>query len=81
MSAESELDIRWPIGLLFTFMGIVVAIYGLISSARTPYRPLDGGATALINLNLWWGLVMLVFGVVMIAGALRAGSQSAPGGK
>ena len=72
MSAENELDIRWPIGLLFTLMGLLVAIYGLISSARTLYRPLDGGTIASINLNLWWGLVMLAFGIFMVLGALRA---------
>ena len=72
MSAESDLDIRWPIGLLFSLMGSLVAVYGLISSARTLYRPLDSAATKAINLNLWWGLVMLVFGICMVAGALRA---------
>lgn len=72
MNAESQLDIRWPIGLLFSLMGVLVAIYGLISDARTQYRPLDGASAQSINLNLWWGLVMLVFGALMIVGALRA---------
>jgi len=74
MSAESELDIRWPIGLLFTLMGVLVGIYGLISPARTEYRPADAAARA-VNLNLWWGLVMLAFGVVMLIGAVRAGRE------
>ncbi len=73
MSSPNELDIRWPIGLLFTVMGVLVAIYGLVSSARTQYRPLDGSTTELINLNLWWGLVMLAFGLFMVIAAIRAG--------
>jgi hypothetical protein len=77
MSAESELDIRWPIGLLFSLMGLLVALYGLVSSARTLYRPLNSAQTQVINLNLWWGLVMLAFGIFMVLGALRA--QRRPG--
>ncbi|HEY5163975.1 MAG TPA: hypothetical protein VII81_13280 [Terriglobales bacterium] len=77
MSAESELDIRWPIGLLFSLMGAMVAIYGLISSDRTFYRPLDMADTRMINLNLSWGLVMLAFGALMILGAVRAGRKAA----
>lgn len=76
MSAETELDIRWPIGLLFTLMGVLVAFYGLISPARTHYLPLDHSAEDWINLNLWWGLVMLAFGLFMIVGALRASRSS-----
>ena len=76
MSAESELDIRWPIGLLFSLMGVMVAIYGLVSSDRTFYRPLDTADTRMINLNLSWGLVMLAFGALMILGAVRAGRKS-----
>jgi hypothetical protein len=77
MSAESELDIRWPIGMLFSLMGGMVAIYGLISSDRTFYRPLDMADTRMINLNLSWGLVMLAFGALMILGAVRAGRKAA----
>jgi hypothetical protein len=76
MSAESQLDIRWPIGLLFSLMGVLVAIYGLISSDRTFYRPLDAADTRMINLNLSWGLVMLAFGALMVLGALRADRKS-----
>lgn len=72
MSVEADLDIRWPIGLLFSLMGALVALYGLISSDRTLYRPLGTEVTRSINTNLWWGLVMLGFGVIMLAGAYRA---------
>lgn len=61
-----ELDIRWPIGLLFALMGIAVAVYGALADATAISAPHD------INLNLVWGLVMLAFGLGMIWGAWRA---------
>jgi hypothetical protein len=72
MSAESELDIRWPIGLLFSLLGVLLALFGLISPVRAQYHPLDAGAVRMINLNLWWGLVMLIFGLWMVLGAVRS---------
>jgi membrane-bound ClpP family serine protease len=53
------LDIRVPIGGLFTTVGILLTIYGLTSDARIYERSLG------INVNLEWGIVLLVFGVVM----------------
>ena len=54
------LDIRIPIGLLFGLIGSILVLAGLISNDEI-YRSSLG-----VNVNLWWGLVMLVFGVVMI---------------
>ncbi len=67
-SSDAELDIRWPIGLLFTVMGIAVALYGAL--VRNPaYLPLG------VDVNLWWGLAMLVFGLFMVGGAWLAGRR------
>jgi hypothetical protein len=55
------LDIRIPIGLLFAILGALLAAYGLASDPAIYRRSLD------ININLWWGLTMLVFGALMIA--------------
>jgi len=63
---NSELDIRWPIGLLFALMGALLAAYGALHSGDAGLRPLG------VNLNLWWGLVLLVFGVWLLWGAQRA---------
>ena len=63
---EAELDIRWPIGLLFLAIGALVAAYGFFSSDDAHLRSLG------FNLNLWWGLVMLAFGLGMSWGAYRA---------
>jgi len=54
-----QLDIRLPIGLMFTLLGALLAVFGLISDSSSFRNSLG------INVNLWWGLVMLVFGVVM----------------
>ena len=54
------LDIRLPIGGLFTVLGLLLAGYGLVSQKELYERSLG------INVNLEWGLVMLVFGVIMV---------------
>ena len=68
--SNPELDIRWPIGLLFAVIGLLVAVYGALNSGDASLRSLG------VNLNLWWGLVMLLFGVWMISGAYRAGRKN-----
>ena len=62
----SQLDVRIPIGGMFTIFGIVLIVYGLASDPAIYQRSLG------INVNLWWGLVLLVFGVVMLLLAYRA---------
>jgi protein-S-isoprenylcysteine O-methyltransferase Ste14 len=57
------LDIRWPIGLMFSLIGVLLVITGLVNGPEA--RSLG------ININLWWGVVLLVFGVLMLLGATR----------
>jgi TRAP-type C4-dicarboxylate transport system permease small subunit len=54
-----KLDIRLPIGLMFMVLGLLLAGAGMIQDRSIFQRSLG------LNVNLWWGLVMLVFGVVM----------------
>jgi len=54
-----RLDIRLPIGLMFTVLGALLTAFGLFEDREIFQRSLG------LNVNLWWGLVMLVFGVVM----------------
>ncbi len=61
-----SLDLRIPIGLLFASMGVLLAGYGLFTGPDV-YRQSLG-----INVNAWWGLVMLLFGAAMLALARRA---------
>jgi hypothetical protein len=68
MSGVSGLDIRLPIGGLFTLLGLLVGGYGLATAANaTGYERSLG-----VNINLWWGLVMLVFGALLLTFASRA---------
>ncbi len=57
------LDIRWPIGLMFTLIGVLLTAFGVIKSADS--------MSLGININLIWGLVLLVFGVFMLMGAIK----------
>jgi len=60
-----QLDLRLPIGILFSLFGVILIGTGLMTPAATYTQSLG------INVNLWWGLVMLAFGVVMFAFAMR----------
>ena len=62
------LDIRWPIGLMFTLIGALLAINGLLVKS-------DHAISLGVNINLIWGIVLLVFGVLMLAGAMRGGKN------
>lgn len=61
-----NLDLRLPIGLMFSLFGAMLTVYGLASASAIYERSLG------INVNLWWGLVLLAFGLVMLMLALRA---------
>lgn len=65
-----QLDLRVPIGLMFATFGVMLAGYGLAADPAIYQRSLG------INVNLWWGLVLLAFGLVML-GAARRGSRGA----
>lgn len=55
------LDIKLPIGLMFVIFGLLLTIFGLITADSNIYNiSLD------ININLWSGIFMLVFGGVML---------------
>jgi hypothetical protein len=66
-----NLDIRLPMGIMFTIFGAILTAYGVITkSNETLYRVSLG-----FNINLLWGLVLLAFGVLLVVFARRAMSQ------
>jgi protein-S-isoprenylcysteine O-methyltransferase Ste14 len=67
------LDIRWPIGLMFTLIGVLLTFNGLITGSDAEMYKRSLG----YNVNLWWGLVLLVFGVFMLVLAVRGQRQAA----
>lgn len=66
------LDIRLPIGFLFSILGVILMVFGLVSFTDTAMyqRSLN------VNINLWWGLAMTVFGLIMLALAWRASRRT-----
>ena len=62
------LDIRFPLGLIFAITGTILVVYGIFTNGSAMYALSQG-----INLNLIWGAVMLVFGIIMtLLGRKRA---------
>ncbi len=55
------LDIRLPLGLLFVVTGGMMAVYGLFTQGSVIYQKSMG-----IDINLVWGIVLLLFGSAML---------------
>ncbi|UCG27882.1 MAG: hypothetical protein JSV24_00560 [Bacteroidales bacterium] len=55
-------DIRLPIGLMFTVLGLLLTLYGLFTAADSELYKISFN----ININLWTGIVTLLFGVLML---------------
>jgi uncharacterized membrane protein len=62
-----DMDIRIPIGMLFAILGAILAIYGLatLNNIELYARSLGN------NINLWTGILMLVFGGIMLFSSLK----------
>lgn len=75
------LDIRLPIGLMFSILGLLLAGFGLLGDPGVYRRSLG------ININLKWGILMLAFGAFMLVlgrrghATARLASQSPEGRK
>lgn len=68
------LDIRIPLGLIFLITGGIMAVYGLITRSNGALYARSLG----VNLNLGWGLVMFVFGLIMFLVGRRQRWQDDP---
>ncbi len=64
------LDIRTPIGLMFGIFGLLLVGYGLVTSGSSIYQRSLG-----MNINLGWGAVLLVFGLVMLWLGRKGGAK------
>jgi membrane-bound ClpP family serine protease len=65
MSGETALDIRLPIGGLFAVLGLMLAGFGLATAGDASLY----ARSLAVNVNLWWGLIMLAFGVGLLLSA------------
>jgi prolipoprotein diacylglyceryltransferase len=60
-------DIRIPIGLIFSIFGILITLFGFFTkSDQAMYQKSLG-----INVNIIMGVLMLIFGLIMLWFARR----------
>ena len=65
-----SMDIRFPIGFMFTIIGLIITVWGLISSPEIYKKSLN------VNINFWTGLAMLVFGLIFLWMSLAAQAKN-----
>ena len=62
-----NLDLRIPMGLMFTIVGALMGIFGFFTRGSDIYDRSAG-----MNINVIWGVIMLVFGITMFVLGRRA---------
>lgn len=62
-----DFDLRFPIGILFSAYGAILTIFGALSNGSEIYKKSLGD-----NINLQWGILLLVFGLLMLTLAIRS---------
>jgi len=65
-----QLSIGLAIGLTIMVIGAIILLYGLFGHADYASHSLG------ININLIWGLVMVLFGLIMAGGSYLSRSRS-----
>lgn len=66
------IDIRLPIGLMFTLLGLFLTIFGLVTMSDAEIYKCSLG----INVNLFSGLLMLIFGGLMLIFSFKKKKQT-----
>jgi hypothetical protein len=57
-----DIDIRLPIGFMFSILGIMLTLFGIFTTGDTELYARSLG----ININLWSGAAMIIFGLLML---------------
>jgi len=65
-----SLDIRYPIGWMFSLFGVILTAFGLFGDQRIYARSLG------VNINLEAGVGLFIFGIVMLLLAWRGSAKS-----
>jgi membrane-bound ClpP family serine protease len=60
-------DIRIPIGLMFSILGVLISVFGFLTMSNSEMYKTSLG----INVNIVMGVLMLIFGLVMLYFALK----------
>jgi hypothetical protein len=63
------IDIRLPLGILFLLLGLTLVAFGALSDPSLYQQSLG------INVNLYWGVVLLIFGAMMFILSRRAAAR------
>jgi hypothetical protein len=63
-----EVDIRLPMGFMFSILGALLTLFGVFTKGDQMLYARSLG----INVNLWSGLLMLAFGLLMLLLAYRS---------
>jgi hypothetical protein len=72
-----HVDARIAVGMFFTLAGTILSAFGLSTRDRV-----DAYARSLgIDANLWWGLALLAFGILMLAFGRRGQARMEKAGK
>ncbi|HKI95442.1 MAG TPA: hypothetical protein VJ992_09145 [Gemmatimonadales bacterium] len=66
MDTSLRLDVRYPIGLFFAILGVLIGTYGFVTLERPGATPTG------VPIDIVWGILMLVFGAFMLFLAERA---------
>ena len=65
------MDIRLPVGVFFFLVGLLLAVYGLVADSGIYQKSLG------ININLYWGILLCLFGAMMLLLGRRALREAA----
>jgi hypothetical protein len=76
MGGGTGMDIRLPMGLMFSIIGLIIAVYGFATKGDAMYDQHSLG----LNVNLCWGSAMLLFGLAMLALSHLASRKSSNDG-
>jgi len=77
VSPTIEVDARIAVGMFSTLTGTILAAFGLSTRDQMNVYAKSLG----IDANLWWGLALLVFGILMLAFGRRGQIKMDKAGK
>ena len=60
-------DIRIPIGLMFSILGVLITVFGVFTASDSELYQNSLG----VNVNIILGIIMLIFGLLMLFFARR----------
>jgi len=72
-----HVDARIAVGMFFTLTGTILAAFGFSTRDQVDVYAKSLG----IDANLWWGLVLLAFGITMLAFGRRGQAMMDKAGK